>query len=193
MVATGGALVGVAGRTPWTDVAHAQWFDEEQVLVVDPVPGAGAPLRLRLAEPGRVPETVHERVMASIVLSRRVALPGGEEPGWWPAVATAPTWPGRWCRTPAPTSGRPRCRQRRRRAHGPAQRAGLTVPVPTRCYAAFCFGDAGLVGFRRRAAEAGRRSSRSTAASICPWVAGCPKSASAPSRSRAVAMVVPSS
>jgi hypothetical protein len=77
VVATGGALVGAAGRTLWTEVAHAQWFDEEQVLVVDPVPGAGAPLRLRLAEPGRVPETVHERVMASIVLSRRVALPGG--------------------------------------------------------------------------------------------------------------------
>ena len=77
VVATGGALVAVAGRTPWTDVAHAQWFGEEQVLVVDPVPGAGAPLRLRLAEPGRLPETVHERVMASIVLSRRVALPGG--------------------------------------------------------------------------------------------------------------------
>jgi hypothetical protein len=77
LVATGTALVGPAGRTPWTDVAHAQWFDEEQLLVVDPVPGAGASLRLRLAEPGRVPETVHERVMASIVLSRRVALPGG--------------------------------------------------------------------------------------------------------------------
>ncbi len=77
VVATGGGLVAVAGRTPWTDVAHAQWFGEEQVLVVDPVPGAGAPLRLRLAEPGRLPETVHERVMASIVLSRRIALPGG--------------------------------------------------------------------------------------------------------------------
>jgi len=77
VVATGGALVGVAGRTPWTDVAHAQWFDEEQVLVVDPVPGAGSLMRLRLAQPGRVPETVHERVMASIVLSRRIALPGG--------------------------------------------------------------------------------------------------------------------
>jgi hypothetical protein len=77
LVATAGALVGAAGRTPWTEVAHAQWFDEEQVLLVDPVPGAGASLRLPLVEPGRVPETVHERVMASIVLSRRVALPGG--------------------------------------------------------------------------------------------------------------------
>ena len=77
VVATDSALVGVAGRTPWTDVAHAQWFDEEQLLVIDPVPGAGASLLLRLAQPGRVPETVHERVMASIVVSRRVALPGG--------------------------------------------------------------------------------------------------------------------
>jgi hypothetical protein len=77
LVATGTALLTVAGRTPWADVAHAQWFDEEQLLVVDPVPGAGGSLRFRLAEPGRVPETVHERVMASIALSRRVALPGG--------------------------------------------------------------------------------------------------------------------
>jgi hypothetical protein len=77
VLATRAALVGGTGRMPWTDVAHAQWFDEEHLLVVDPVPGAGAALRLRLAEPGRVPETVHERVMASIVLSRRVPLPAG--------------------------------------------------------------------------------------------------------------------
>jgi hypothetical protein len=77
VVATGTALVLDAGRTPWSDVAHAQWFDEEQLLVIDPVPAGGASLRLRLVEPGRVPEAVHERVMASIVLSRRVALPGG--------------------------------------------------------------------------------------------------------------------
>jgi hypothetical protein len=77
VVATATALVGPSGRTLWTNVAHAQWFDEEQLLVVDPVPGAGRSLQLRLAEPGRVPETVHERVRASIVLSRRVARPGG--------------------------------------------------------------------------------------------------------------------
>ncbi len=77
VVATGQALVTAGGRTSWTDVAHAQWYDEEQVLALDPVPGAGRPHRWRLAEPGRLPETVHERVMASIVLSRRVPVPGG--------------------------------------------------------------------------------------------------------------------
>jgi hypothetical protein len=75
--ATGRALLTSTGRVPWTDVAHAQWYDEEQTLVVDLVPEAGRPVRLALADPGRLPETVHERVMASIVLSRRVAVPGG--------------------------------------------------------------------------------------------------------------------
>lgn len=77
VVATERALVTADRRTPWTDVAHAQWRDEEQLLVLDPVPGLGAPVRLPLAQPGRLPETVHERVMASIVLTRRLRLPGG--------------------------------------------------------------------------------------------------------------------
>lgn len=77
VAATERALLGAGLRVEWTDVAHAQWLDEEQVLALDPVPGAGEPLRLSLPEPGRVPETVHERVMASIVVSRRVAAPGG--------------------------------------------------------------------------------------------------------------------
>jgi hypothetical protein len=77
VVATGLALVSADGRTPWTDVAHAQWYDGESVLAIEQVPGAGAARRIHLAEPGRVPETVHERVMASIVLSRRVPLSTG--------------------------------------------------------------------------------------------------------------------
>jgi hypothetical protein len=77
VVATGLALVDADGRTPWTDVAHAQWYDEENVLAIDPVPGTGPARRLHLADAGRVPETVHERVMASIVLSRRVGLATG--------------------------------------------------------------------------------------------------------------------
>jgi hypothetical protein len=77
VVATGLALVSADGRTPWTDVAHAQWYDDESVLAIEQVPGAGAARRIHLTEPGRVPETVHERVMASIVLSRRVPLPTG--------------------------------------------------------------------------------------------------------------------
>ena len=77
VVATERALVTVDRRTPWTEVAHAQWLDEAQVLVVDPVPGLGPPVRITLPEPGRLPETVHERVMASIVLTRRLSLPRG--------------------------------------------------------------------------------------------------------------------
>jgi hypothetical protein len=75
--ATAQALVGPGWRVEWADVAHAKWLAEDATLVLDPVPGTFPPLRVRLAEPGRVPETVHERVMASIVVSRRVPVPGG--------------------------------------------------------------------------------------------------------------------
>jgi hypothetical protein len=77
LAATESALVGENLRIPWVDVRHAQWLDEESVLVMDPVLDAFAPQRLALVEPGRLPETVHERVMASIVVSRLVAVPGG--------------------------------------------------------------------------------------------------------------------
>ena len=77
VVATDRALIDGTRRSPWTDVVHAQWYDEEKVLEVDLLPGDEPSYLLALAEPGRLPETVHERVMASIVLSRRVALPGG--------------------------------------------------------------------------------------------------------------------
>jgi hypothetical protein len=76
IAATELALVGAGLRIAWADVAHAQWLDEESVLVIDPVTGS-AQVRLGLAEPGRLPETVHERVMASIVLTRRIAVPSG--------------------------------------------------------------------------------------------------------------------
>jgi hypothetical protein len=77
VVATDRSLIDGTRRTPWTDVVHAQWYDEEKVLDVVLLPGDVPSYRLAIAEPGRVPETVYERVMASIVLSRRVALPGG--------------------------------------------------------------------------------------------------------------------
>lgn len=77
LVATEHSLVASGWRVEWSDVAHAQWLVEESVLVLDPVPGTFPPRRLPLAEPGRLPEAVHERVMASIVVSRRVAVPGG--------------------------------------------------------------------------------------------------------------------
>ena len=77
VVATDLALLAQDRRTPWTDVVHAQWHDEERALTLDLAPGAGPAVHVALADPGRVPEAVHERVMASIVLSRRVPLPGG--------------------------------------------------------------------------------------------------------------------
>ena len=76
LAATELALVGRGRRLAWSDVGHAQWLDEERTLVVDLVEPGRAGLRARLRDPGRLPETVHERVMASIVVSRRVAVPG---------------------------------------------------------------------------------------------------------------------
>lgn len=76
VAATQRALVAEGLRLRWVDVAHAQWLDEERALVVDPIPGNGPGQRFGLPEPGRVPETVHERVVASIVVTRRLAVPG---------------------------------------------------------------------------------------------------------------------
>ena len=77
IAATQHALVGVDGlRVGWVDVAHAQWLDEDRTLVLDPVPGTFVAQRLDLPEPGRIPETVHERVVASIVVTRRFTVPG---------------------------------------------------------------------------------------------------------------------
>lgn len=70
------ALVGAGLRLEWALVAHAQWIDDDHELVIDPVPGSFSARRFRLASPGRLPETVHERVMTSIVVSRQVAAPG---------------------------------------------------------------------------------------------------------------------
>ncbi len=77
VAATDRAIVTADRRLDWADVGHAQWLDEELVLVVEPVEPADVALRLALPDPGRLPETVHERVMASIVVSRRVPVPGG--------------------------------------------------------------------------------------------------------------------
>ena len=77
VVATDRALVTDDRRLTWSDTGHAQWLDEEFALVVEPVDPAEPSLRLRLPDPGRLPETVHERVMASIVVSRVVPVPGG--------------------------------------------------------------------------------------------------------------------
>lgn len=77
VAATEVGLLRAGSRIAWADVAYAHWDDEESALTVEPVGDAFPPARVALAEPGRVPETVRERVMASIVVSRRVGVAGG--------------------------------------------------------------------------------------------------------------------
>lgn len=67
------ASPGIFVRLPWERVQRAGWKDG--VLAVQEIDGAthGVPL----VEPGTVPETVRERVTATIVVSSRVRLPAG--------------------------------------------------------------------------------------------------------------------
>jgi hypothetical protein len=79
LAATERALLAAGLRVDWTSCAHAEWDAEAGVLeVVEVAVQGGQPARHRfvLDEPGFLPETVHERVMASIVASRHVAVQG---------------------------------------------------------------------------------------------------------------------
>jgi hypothetical protein len=60
-------------RLPWEKVEQAAWKDG--VLVVREV--GGGRHTVRLTDPGSVPETVRERVTATVVVSTHVKLPGG--------------------------------------------------------------------------------------------------------------------
>jgi hypothetical protein len=60
-------------RLPWERVEQAVWKDG--LLVIREV--GGARHDVRLAEPGSVPETVRERVTATVVMSTHVKLIGG--------------------------------------------------------------------------------------------------------------------
>lgn len=67
VVATEAALwLGPDDRLAWHDIARAAW--DEPVLTVEPLRGERRTLRLSTA--GRLPETVRDRVTASIALSR---------------------------------------------------------------------------------------------------------------------------
>jgi hypothetical protein len=62
---------------PWTQVHHAAWEHDSRMLAVWWV-GSRQTTPLEIAEEGSfLPEVVHERVRASVVLARDVALPDG--------------------------------------------------------------------------------------------------------------------
>lgn len=61
-------------RLPWERVDQATWAVGVLHVVEE---GGGPEDRVGLTDPGAVPETVRERVTASIVVSRPVTLPGG--------------------------------------------------------------------------------------------------------------------
>jgi hypothetical protein len=61
-------------RLPWERIEHATWQDG--VLHIREPAGAGDH-KVRLVEPGALPETVQERITATIVISHYGRLPGG--------------------------------------------------------------------------------------------------------------------
>lgn len=66
-------------RIPWEQVEAADWDRETEVLRVREVGTWGEPRpehRLTISEPGRLLQLVRERVTASIVLQRHVAVHG---------------------------------------------------------------------------------------------------------------------
>lgn len=60
-------------RLPWERVEQVGWHDG--VLAVRET--GGARYSVRIADPGSLPETVRERVTASVAVSTHVRLPGG--------------------------------------------------------------------------------------------------------------------
>ncbi len=68
---------GESHRISWDRVESATW--DSPVLEVLEI-GGSTRHRVLLEEEGRVPEAVRERVTASIVVSERVVLIGGDEP-----------------------------------------------------------------------------------------------------------------
>ena len=78
LLATDRGVVGTGVRLDWSSITHAQWNDEESALSVSRLDETGASREQtwRIDEPGMLPETVHERVTATILLSRRLPVEG---------------------------------------------------------------------------------------------------------------------
>lgn len=66
---------GSAARRHWDEIDRATWT--EGTLTVERLVGARETARYRLTRPGRLPMVVRDRVTSSIVVSERVAIPGG--------------------------------------------------------------------------------------------------------------------
>jgi len=72
-------VLDVRGRLlhrPWVEVDHAAWDDDSRTLAVWWV-GSRTPTPLEVGDGSFLPEVVHERVRASVVLTREVEVPGG--------------------------------------------------------------------------------------------------------------------
>jgi hypothetical protein len=67
---------GVLVDRPWTDVDHAAWDVDARMLAVWWV-GSRQPTPLEVGDDSYLPEVAHERVRASLVLTREVGVPGG--------------------------------------------------------------------------------------------------------------------
>lgn len=66
-------------RLPWESIERAEWVRDASALVVVELADFGEPQtahRVTLPEPGRLPNVVHERVTASMVVSRFVPVVG---------------------------------------------------------------------------------------------------------------------
>jgi hypothetical protein len=89
LLGTRDALVLVPGdaatasvRLPWEQVETADWDRDEERLRVAEVGEFGRPRRVhevRIADPGRLLQLVRERVTASVLLQRRIDLPGSRK------------------------------------------------------------------------------------------------------------------
>ena len=69
-------------RMPWQRIDQATWDRETEALVVIEVADYGQPqprYEFAVPEPGQLLEFVRERVTASVLLTRYVPLPDGEE------------------------------------------------------------------------------------------------------------------
>jgi hypothetical protein len=78
VAATDQGLVGAGWRAVWSAATHAQWYDDASTLAVAWLDDEGGrhERSLVLDEPGLLPETVHERVTATILLSQHLAVSG---------------------------------------------------------------------------------------------------------------------